>query len=292
MSLHPDARPLSIDRLGPPDLIETFAYLDRDPVVNVYLVALTVRDALAQARDEFWAVRRGAELVAVLHLGGQSGAVLPVGVDPEALAKLAQHALTRRAFLPRRFQIIGRRPAVLEFARQLAHQGMTPRLLRHQWYMALERGGLAPFERLAELRPARPADQDLVFVSGAQLRAEELDEDPRVADPLAYSKRVEEECRDGYTRLWCDAEGLCFRASVSARTPDAAQVSGVYVPPERRGRGIARRGLSEMCARLLEESRAVCLFVNDFNAPAIAVYRRLGFTNRAEWASAFFDTKR
>ncbi len=292
MSLHSDASPLSIDRLGPPDLIETFEYLDRDPVVNVYLVALTVRDALAQPRDEFWAVRREGEMVAVLHLGGQSGAVLPVGEDPAVLAKLAQHALTRRAFLPRRFQIIGRRTAVLEFARQLEDQGVRPRLLRHQWYMALERGGLAPFERLPELRPARPADHDLVFSSGAQLRAEELDEDPRIVDPHAYSKRVEEECRDGYTRLWCDREGLCFRASVSARTPDAAQISGVYVPPERRGRGLARRGLSEMCERLLEESRSVCLFVNDFNAPAIAVYRRLGFTDRAEWASAFFDMPR
>jgi hypothetical protein len=292
MSLHSDASLLSIDRLGPPDLIETFAYLDRDPVVNVYLVALTVRDALAQPRDEFWAVRREGEIVALLHLGGQSGAVLPVGVDPQALAKLARHALTRRAFLPRRFQIIGQRPAVLELTRQLADHGVQPRLLRDQRYMALERGGLAKFERLPELRPARPDDFELVFGSGALLRAEELDEDPRVADPLAYSKRVEDECRDGYTRLWCDDQGLCFRASVSARTPDAAQISGVYVPPARRGRGIARRGMAEMCAQLLEDSRTACLFVNDFNAPAIAVYRRLGFTDRAAWASAFFDTTR
>jgi len=43
-----------------------------------------------------------------------------------------------------------------------------------------------------------------------------------------------------------------------------------------------------LCARLLEKSAAVCLFVNDFNAPAIAVYRRLGFTPVAEWASAFY----
>jgi len=292
MSLHSDASPLSIERLGPPDLIETFAFLDRDPIVNVYLVALTVRDALAQPRDEFWAVRREGEIAALLHLGGQSGAVLPVGDDPEALAKLARHALTRRPFLPRRFQIIGRRIAVLELTRQLADQGIHPRLLRHQLYMALDRGGLGKFERLAELRPARPTDFELVFGSGALLRAEELDEDPRVADPLAYSKRVEEECRDGYTRLWCDDDGLCFRASVSARTPDATQISGVYVPPARRGHGLARRGMAEMCARLLEESRAVCLFVNDFNAPAIAVYRRLGFTERAEWASAFFDMRR
>jgi hypothetical protein len=32
--------------------------------------------------------------------------------------------------------------------------------------------------------------------------------------------------------------------------------------------------------------------VNDFNAPAIAAYRRLGFTPRAAWASAFFAAAR
>jgi predicted GNAT family acetyltransferase len=76
---------------------------------------------------------------------------------------------------------------------------------------------------------------------------------------------------------------------VSALTPEAAQVSGVYTPPERRNRGYAKRGLAELCIRLLERSRAVCLFVNDFNAPAIAVYRRLGFDVRADWASAFYS---
>jgi len=49
--------------------------------------------------------------------------------------------------------------------------------------------------------------------------------------------------------------------------------------------------MSEMCARLLAESRAACLFVNDFNAPAIAVYQRLGFTTRADWASGFYDER-
>src|SRR4029078_3817484 len=70
---------------------------------------------------------------------------------------------------------------------------------------------------------------------------------------------------------------------------DAAQVSGVYTPPEHRGRGYATRGLAEQCMRLFERSRHVCLFVNDFNAPALALYRRLGFRVIASWASAFYD---
>src|SRR5437870_6531778 len=110
MSLHSDASPISIERLGPADLVETFGFLDRDPIVNVYLLALTVRDALGQPRDEFWGVRRDGELSGLLYLGGHSGAVLPSGEDAGVAAVLARHVIGRLSFLPRRFQVIG--PAV------------------------------------------------------------------------------------------------------------------------------------------------------------------------------------
>jgi uncharacterized protein len=279
-----------VDRLSPADLLETFAFLDRDPVLNVYLVALTLRDSLAAPRDEYWAVRSEGGLAGLLYLGGQSGAVLPLGHDPMAMRLLADHARSRLPFLPRRFQIIGPDRALRPFLERFARSGLTPRIERSQTYFALEPRDLSPFERLPALAPARRDDYDLVFESGAQLRTEELEEDPRVVDTHAYRRRVEEECRDGHTYLWKDADDLLFRASVSAVTADAAQVSGVYTPPQHRNRGIARRGLSELCARIFERSRAACLFVNDFNVPALAVYRRLGFRERAPWRSAFYDT--
>jgi len=288
MALHHDTRTLSVDRLGPDDLIETFAFLDRDPVVNVYLVALTLRDGLAHPRDAFWAARREGEIAALLYLGPQSGAILPAGDDTAGLRLLAEEACGRLPVLPRRFQIIGPRPAAEPFITGFSDAGVIPRLERAQTYMAVERGAFAAPGRMPELRPARPEDYDRVFESGARLRIEELGEDPREADPLSYARRVEEECRDGHTLVWTDPEGLRFRASVSAVTADAAQVSGVYTPPALRNQGIATRGVAELCTRLFERSRTASLFVNDINAPAIAVYRRLGFTPRAEWISAFY----
>ena len=288
MTLDHHSGVLTIERLGPANLIEAFGYLDREPVLNVYLLALTLRDALAKPRDEFWAARREGEMVGVLHMSGQSGAILPLGHDPQTLELLAEQAHERASILPGRYQIIGPRAAVGALAARFEQAGIRPRLARNQVYMILEREALKPFERLAELKRAAPEDYDLIHESGAQLRAEELEEDPRLVDPSGYAKRVEEECRDGYTYLWQDQEGLCFRAGVSAVTPDAAQVSGVYTPPDRRNRGLARRGLAELCARLLDRSRTVCLFVNDFNAPALALYQHLGFAAEADWASAFY----
>jgi hypothetical protein len=283
---------LSVERLDPSNLVETFAFLDRDPVVNVYLLALVLRDALGQPRDEYWAARRDSEFVALLHLGGHSGAVLPIGDDEEALRLLGDQARARLSSLPRRFQIIGPSHSVGAFLQRFEPPGLTPRLDRPQVYMALERGELAAFSPLSDLVPARAEDAGLLYETGAELRAEELEEDPRRVDAAGYRRRVEEEARDGHTFLWKDSEGLRFRASVSAITADAAQVSGVFTPRDRRRRGYATLGLAELCRRLLERSRAVCLFVNQNNLPALALYRRLGFRERSGWRSLFYDASR
>jgi len=288
MSLSDPTRTIALERLEPPDVPEALSFLDGDPVANVYLVALVLRDAFARPRDECWAARRGGRITALLHLGGHSGAVLPLGDDVEALRALGVLASERAGELPPRFQVTGPYDAVAAVLATFPVGGLEPRLRRRQIYMSLRPGALPVIPRLPELRPARREDYALVYESGAVLRAEELLEDPRETDPIAYARRTEEDCRDGHTYVWRDARGLVFRASVSALTADAAQVSGVWTAPEWRNQGVARRGLAELCARLLLRSREVCLFVNDGNAPAIALYHRLGFADRLTWASAFF----
>jgi hypothetical protein len=287
MALHPGIGAAVLDPLGPRDVPEVLSFLEDDPVLNVYLVALVLRDALARPNDAWWGARRHGRLTALLYLGAHSGAVLPAGDDEDALRELGVAVAHERARHAPRFQVIGPRAAVRALREVFPGPGARLRLERDQVYMALDRPppGLQP---LPDLRAARREDYAFLYHAGAELRAEELLEDPRQVDPVAYARRVEEECRDGWTWVWRDARGLCFRAGISAITRTAAQVSGVYVPPALRNRGVARRALGELCARLLARTRHVCLFVNDFNAPALALYRRLGFRDRAEWASAFY----
>jgi uncharacterized protein len=288
MSIPSDVQPIATERAGYADLLEVFGWLDRDPVLNVYLSALVLRDGLSAARDEYWLARRGGSLAGLAYLGADSGAILPMGDEPAAFAALAARVAERRAIVPPRFQVVGPRAAVDAVVERLGTEGLSPRLARPQTYMGLEPGDLSAIERLPELRPARPEDFELIHRSGAELRAEELEEDPRAANPQGYARRVEEECRDGYTFVWIADGTLRFRASLSAITPDAVQISGVYTPAAFRNRGYARRGVGELCQRLFPRSRAACLFVNDGNAPALAVYHRLGFRVRAPWASAFY----
>jgi len=289
MPLHSAPYSPAVVRLGPGDVIETLAFLGTHLVLHVYLNALVLRDALARPRDEWWGARRGGRLVALIYMGANTGAVLPAGDDLEALRALGAMASSRREVLPPRFQLIGPREAVAAVRARFPGDGTRMRLERDQLYMSVTAATLVRQEPLPELRPARREDYAIVYETGAALRAEELLEDPRETDPIAYARRAEEDCRDGHTYVWRDARGLVFRASISARTADAVQVSGVYTPPALRNRGIARRGLAEVCTRLLERSATCCLFVNAVNTPAVALYRRLGFVELAPWASAFYE---
>src|SRR5262245_34130210 len=167
---------LAVERLGPAHLVETFAFLDRDPVLNVYLLALVLRDALGQPRDEYWVARRDGAIAALLHLGSNSSAVLPLGRDDEALRLLGDQARARLSSLPRRFQLIGPAEAVGPFLQRFERAGFSPRLDRNQVYMALERDQLAALEPVPQLAASKPEDFSVLYESGADLRAEELEE--------------------------------------------------------------------------------------------------------------------
>jgi predicted GNAT family acetyltransferase len=69
----------------------------------------------------------------------------------------------------------------------------------------------------------------------------------------------------------------------------ACQIQGVWVAPAYRGRGVGTVGT----AAVVEYARktiapVVSLYVNDFNAPARAAYRRVGFQEVGRYASVLF----
>ena len=158
MSATSDIAPPVVERLGPPDVPEVITFLDADPTVNVYLLALVLRDALARPRDEYWVARRAGRITALLFLGGTSGAVLPVGDDLQGVRALGEQGRRRLELMPRRFQVIGQRAVVSALLEHVPGAGHTPRLERE---CARRRAERSPDEPSCRARWRRLVDDDV-----------------------------------------------------------------------------------------------------------------------------------
>jgi uncharacterized protein len=104
-----------------------------------------------------------------------------------------------------------------------------------------------------------------------------------------YRTRVSQLISRGWSFAAFDHGRLVFKAEVACATPSAAQVQGVWVPPDRRGEGIGMRGMAAVVELVRREiAPVVALYVNGYNLPARRVYERVGFRQTATFATVMF----
>jgi predicted GNAT family acetyltransferase len=80
-----------------------------------------------------------------------------------------------------------------------------------------------------------------------------------------------------------------FKAEVAHATAKAAQIQGVWVAPDRRGKGLAAAGVAavvEACRR--DIAPVVSLYANAWNEPALRAYTRVGFEQTSTFATVMF----
>jgi predicted GNAT family acetyltransferase len=105
----------------------------------------------------------------------------------------------------------------------------------------------------------------------------------------AYRARVRELILTGRSFARIEDGQVVFKADIGSVTPRVCQVQGVWVRPELRGRGLAAAGMATVVTEALRSiAPVVSLYVNDFNLPARAAYRRAGFRDIASFASVLF----
>jgi predicted GNAT family acetyltransferase len=104
-----------------------------------------------------------------------------------------------------------------------------------------------------------------------------------------YRQRVAElvRSRRAYARF---VDGrVVFKAELAVVTRHTAQVQGVWVAPEWRGRGLGTAGMAAVVADALERvAPTVSLYVNDYNTAARRVYERCGFRAVGAFATVLF----
>ncbi|MDP9397133.1 MAG: GNAT family N-acetyltransferase [Actinomycetota bacterium] len=260
--------------LGSADGPAVLKLLDSDPVQNVFIGARVHAVGLDPWRlgAEVWGYEVGGRLEAFCHSGAN---LVPVAAGPAAVQAFATRALQ----MPRRCSsIVGPEAAVDALWRRLEPSWGPARDVRRAQPVLVTSAppAVAPDPLV---RRVRPDEVDLLMPASIAMFTEEVGISP-LADggSSLYRARVAELVEQGRAFARFEDGRVVFKAEVGAVTPHAGQVQGVWVAPDRRGEGLSVGGMATVVAQTLERiAPLVTLYVNDYNAPARAAYRRVGF---------------
>ena len=100
-------------------------------------------------------------------------------------------------------------------------------------------------------------------------------------------ERVEQLLRDRRTAvLTDDTDGkVIFKADIGAMSGQVCQIQGVWVHPAYRGRGLAAPCMAAVVSLARTYVPVVSLYVNSYNRPALATYRKVGFERSGTFAT-------
>ncbi len=279
------SRSSSLRLLNDRDRDDVLELCDRDPVVNVFVSSRVHEAGLDPVRlgGQMWGFVPGGRLTSACYAGAN---LVPVGATPAAATAIAGRARLQGR---RCSSIVGPAEAVGQMWEFLRPYWGQPREIRDaQPVMAIS----GP-PRVAEdphLRRVRPSELDVLLPASVAMFTEEVGVSPLGPDGgAAYRARVAELIALGRAFARIEDGRVMFKAEIGAVTPHACQVQGVWVRPELRGRGLAVAGMAAVVQEALRSiAPVVSLYVNDFNAPARAVYRKVGFTEVATLTSILF----
>jgi uncharacterized protein len=268
--------PFQVRPIGREDESLALAALDRNPVRDVFIASRILHDGALTALgpSPLWGAFEDGQLRGLLHVGPN---LVPATDDQAACQALATAA---GGLYPTRM-VVGERVTVELLWSLIGASYPAPReVRRRQFVYAVEPDHLVRDRRTAApglARLAERSDVDRVLKLSAAMYTEEMGENPMARDPDGYRRRVRMLISRGWTYVYESGGRLQFKMDVGCASNRTAQIQGVFVPPELRGRGVGTTAMAACCDLALDRHPNLSLYVNDFNTPAVALYERIGF---------------
>jgi len=275
----------SLRLLDERDRAAVLALCDRDPVTNVFVSSRVRALGLEPGRlgAQMWGYTPGVRLESVCYSGAN---LVPVAATPDAVVAFADRALRQGR---RCSSVVGQAAQIQALWALLQPQWGPAREVRSvQPVMVTAGPPLVPPDPL--VRRVRMDELDTLWPASVAMFTEEVGVSPTAGDGGAsYRARLQQLIRAGRAFARIEDGRVIFKAEIGAVTPQACQVQGVWVRPDCRGQGLAAPG---MAAIVVEAARSIAplvsLYVNDYNEPARAAYRRVGFVETGQFMSVLF----
>jgi uncharacterized protein len=272
--------------LEPRELAAALAILDRDPVSNAFVTARVQVAGLDPWRlgGEMWGWYSRGSLESLCYAGAN---LVPICATPEAVRGFADRA---RRSGRRCSSIVGPAAATAELWSLLEPSWGPAREVRaHQPLMATD--ALPRFVAPDPyVRRVRREEMDAIMPACVAMFTEEVGVSPLAGDGgLLYQARIAELVTAGRSFARIEDGRVVFKAEIGAATRHVCQIQGVWVAPEYRGRRLSETGMAAVLHYALREIAPVAsLYVNDYNTPARAAYRRVGFQEVGAFMSVLF----
>ncbi len=265
----------SLRSLGDTEVKDVLAFLNREPLINIYLLCRLLDDPIV-ATAQMVVVRHEGAIIVVASLATN----VVVSGHPQAAPALIGTAMDLIAnrilaqMLPVR-AIISPAHLVESLWERLRARIDPPTVVR----MNQPIYALAPSDGFPDLEFARlsmRSDLDQLVPACAAMHREEVGIDPLERDAAGYRERIREltELRRSIIRV--EGGEIASKCEFSAVTDVAVQLMGVWSHPKFRRRHMASELLREVFGHIFRQGKTVTLFVNDFNTPAVALYEALG----------------
>ncbi|MET9955713.1 GNAT family N-acetyltransferase [Streptomyces sp. NPDC006339] len=272
--------------LEPADLGAALAVLESAPVENAFVTARVQLAGLDPWRlgGEMWGWYADGELRSLCYSGAN---LVPICAGPEAVRAFADRA---RRVGRRCSSIVGpAEPTARLWSLLEPTWGPARDIRAHQPLMVAEE----PSATVAPdplVRRVRKDEMDVIMPACVAMFTEEVGVSPMAGDGgLLYQARVAELVGAGRSFARIEDGKVVFKAEIGAATRQACQIQGVWVAPEHRGKGLSETGMAAVLQYALTDiAPIVSLYVNDYNTPARAAYRRVGFQEVGAFMSVLF----
>ena len=139
-------------------------------------------------------------------------------------------------------------------------------------------------------RLATSADLGELLPAAAAMFTEEVGFDPIARYGDGYAARLRTLIAGQRSAIVTDVNGrVIFKADAGIVNLDAAQVQGVWLHPDYRGCGLAKPFFAAAAQVLQRHYPHLSLYVNDYNARALAMYRGTGWEQIGQFSTIIFE---